>query len=228
MTELISKDIVDLQDIEKIQFLQTLQSDPAKYSQYVTGKMNRIVDETIDTKRASFVKVSSDMANQMEMDHNSMATLLRSRDLKTTKDYILHQQEEMGAVAKEKEDLTRRQVEINNWYFENKRETLFVLQILLLSALVIVLLLAGGQQGFLSEPAMNYTISLVMLLGGGTLAYRWYYTKYIRDRRYWNRRMFDEDHKGGSKEHKICLDFGMDYPSDNTPAPANQPSPPKQ
>ena len=30
MAELISKDIVDLQDIEKVQFLQTLQADPAK------------------------------------------------------------------------------------------------------------------------------------------------------------------------------------------------------
>lgn len=230
MTELISKDIVDLQDIEKVQFLQTLQADPAKYSEYVTGKMNRIVDESIDTKRASFMKISTDVANQMEMDHNSMATLARSEDVKKMKDYIIHQQEAIESTTKQKEDLTRRQVEINNWYFENKRETLFVLQVLLLSALTVVLLLVAGTQGFLGDEAMNYTIFVVMLLGGGTLVYRWYYTKYYRDPRYWNRQVFEEDRKGGSKQHKICLDFGMDFPEEK-PAPANQPTPspnPKQ
>ena len=68
MAELISKDIVDLQDIEKIQYLQTLQADPAKYNAYLAEKQGAILSEVVDTKRASFVKVSGDMGRMMDMD----------------------------------------------------------------------------------------------------------------------------------------------------------------
>jgi hypothetical protein len=88
MTDLISKDIVDLQDIEKVQFLQSLQADPAKYSQYVQGKSDAIKKELLDAKRASFTKTSGDMARFMDMDNNSKATVLRSGHLKASQDHI--------------------------------------------------------------------------------------------------------------------------------------------
>jgi hypothetical protein len=193
MTELISKDIVDLLDIEKVQFLQTLKSDPAQYNAYVTTKANRILDEVIDTKRASFVKVSSDMARMFDMDHNSIAALDRTKDLVSAQGHILTQQTAEESAVKDTLQLTRRQVEINNWYYENKRETLFILQVLLLVMLVVVMSLGAAAQGWISTAAGNYAMSLAVLVGAGTWLYRWYYTAYVRDPRYWSRRNFKED-----------------------------------
>ncbi len=210
MTELISKDIVDLQDIEKVQFLQALQADPAKYSAYIQDKSQRILAETVDTKRASFVKVSGDMMQQFTADHNSRAALDRTKDLEDAQGFILDEQAKKQGSTKYNEDLTRRQVEINNWYFENKRETLFVLQLLLLTALSVVVVLVVGAQGLITETFSNYLILFFMLVAGGTWFYRWYFTTYLRDRRYWSRRNFEEDRAGGSKNEKICLELGFD------------------
>ena len=188
--ELISKDIVDLQDIEKIQYLQTLQSDPAGYQQFITDKSSRIQSELVDTKRAAFTKVSGDMARFMDMDHNSQATLLRSGQLAASQNHIYTEQDRALATKKNNEDLTRRQVEINEWYYENKRETLFVLQLILLTALTVVVLLAMKTYGWIGPTAADFVTLFVLVVAAGTWVYRWYYTTYVRDRRYWNARNF--------------------------------------
>jgi len=191
MTDLISKDIIDLQDIEKVQFLQSLQADPAKYSQYVQGKKDSIQRDLLDAKRAAFTKTSGDMARLMDMDHNSLATLVRSGQLKDSQDHIYTEQDRLTRIKKSNEDLTRRQVEINDWYYENKRETLFVLQLILLTALTVVILLFMKSNWWISEITSNYIVFFVLLIAGGTWLGRWYYTTYIRDKRYWNSRTFE-------------------------------------
>lgn len=195
MTELISKDIVDLQDIEKVQFLQTLQADPAKYSAYIQDKSARILSEVVDTKRAAFVAAAGDMARMMDMDHNSLATLDRSSDVLTMQGQIIASQETQRGARQANVDLTRRQVEINNWYYEEKREKLFLLQIILLTMLSVAIVMAGGYFGWLPEAGANYLMFFFIMVGAGTVLYRWYYTNYIRDPRFWSRRVFPDDRK---------------------------------
>lgn len=193
MTTLISKDIVDLQDIEKIQFLKTLQADPAKYSAYVNEKSGRILSETVDTKRASFIKASGDMARMMDMNHNSMAALVRSGDLINTHEYVIREQEKAKNILKLNKDVSRRQVEINEWYYENKRETLFVLQLVLIVMLTMVVVMGVQTYGFINQQSSNLLLSFTLLVGAGVWLYRWYYTSYVRDPRYWSQRTFPED-----------------------------------
>ena len=207
MAELISKDIVDLQDIEKIQFLKTLQADPAKYSAYVSEKTGRILAETIDTKRASFVKVSGDMARLMDMDHNSLAALNRTNDLASTQNQIIEEQGRQINTKGLNRDMTRRQVEINNWYYENKRETLFVLQLILLVVLTLVVTLGVTSYGWITQEASDYLMGFVIIVGAGTWMYRWYYTSTIRDPRYWSQRRFEQDGKI-EPAGQICIGTG--------------------
>jgi hypothetical protein len=200
---LLSKDIVDLQDIEKVQFLQTLQSDPAQYASYVSERAQQIIGETTDSKRAAFIKASADMSRMIDMDHNSLAALNRSEDLAAMQEHVIHEQEKLYGSATNNRDLTRRQVEINNWYYESKRESLFVLQLLLLVLLTAALVLAAQSYGFVNEDAANWTTGLLFVVGGGVWLYRWYYTTYLRDPRYWSRRVFAED-KGVEPSSGAC------------------------
>jgi len=205
MAELLQKDIVDLQDIEKIQYLQTLQADPSQYAQFLADKSGRIINEVVDTKRASFVKVSGDMARMMDMDHNSLAALNRTNDLAATQDQIITQQAAAEDAYQQNLDTTRRQAEINNWYGENKRETLFLLQLLLLVMLSVVVVLAAQSKGYLTEDGASYLIGFFIVVGGGTWVYRWYYTANVRDPRYWNRRTFKQDGKFAPPSGQICI-----------------------
>jgi hypothetical protein len=204
---LLSKDIVDLQDIEKVQFLQTLQSDPAQYASYVSGKTQEILGEVTDSKRAAFLKASADMARLIDMDHNSMAALGRSSELASMQDHLIKEQAGLQGSHVYNRDLTRRQVEINNWYYESKRETLFVLQLLLLTMLAAVIVMAGQAYGWIGEQAANWSLSVLFLIGAGTWAYRWYYTTYVRDPRYWSRRSFAADKNVEPSSGAVCLNY---------------------
>jgi hypothetical protein len=213
----LAKDIVDLQDIEKIQFLQTLQSDPAKYSAYIQDKTGRILNETVDTKRASFVKVSGDMARMMDMDHNSVAALNRTNDLASTQDQIIGEQAKRVGTINYNKDMTRRQVEINNWYYENKRETLFILQLILLVVLTLVIVLWLTSEKWIAQEASDYLMGFIIVVGLGTWMYRWYYTSTIRDPRYWSQRSFQQDGKYEIKG-QICIGTAEDAASGTGPA----------
>lgn len=204
---LLAKDIVDLQDIEKVQYLQTLQSDPAQYAAYVGEKSQQILGEVTDAKRAAFLKASGDMARMIDMDHNSLAALNRSEDLTGMQDHIISEQSKLYGSANNNRDLTKRQVEINNWYYENKRETLFVLQLLLLVMLAAVVVLALQTYGWVNEQAASWTLSVLFLVGVGTWAYRWYYTTYVRDPRYWSRRSFGADKNMEPSSGAVCLNY---------------------
>jgi hypothetical protein len=205
MTDLISKDIVDLQDIEKIQYLQTLQSDPAKYSNYVQGKTTRILSETVDARRAAFTKAAGDMARLMDMDHNSLVALGRTQDLANTQDQIITTQRSEERNITSNEQLARRQVEINNYYYENKRETLFLLQLVLLIMLTVTVILSLTSYGFITQDASDYILLAVVLVGGATWLYRWYYTTTIRDPKFWNRRTFEQDGSLAPPSGEICI-----------------------
>ena len=203
--ELLSKDIVDLQDIEQVQMLQALQSDQGAYNSYKSEKVNRIIAETIDTKRASFIKASGDMARIIDMDHNSVAALNRTNDLANTQEQIITGQAEQLNLISDTTNMTRRQIEINNWYYENKRETLFVLQLILLVVLMLVIVLGVTSYGWLTEDASNYLLFFILMIGAGTWMYRWYYTTYIRDPKYWNQRRFQQDGKIPPSSGQICI-----------------------
>jgi len=222
MADYISKDIVDLQDLEKVQFLQSLQADPAKYAAYVGEKTDRIMSETVDTKRASFAKMSADMARMMDMDHNSIAALTRTNELIETEDMIITEQEIQKNSRIYNKDLTRRQVEINNWYYENKRETLFLLQFVLLVVLSVVVVLYVAHVGWMTQQAADYVMGFIIVVGAGLWIYRWYYTNYIRDPRYWNSRKFNDGKFQLSGQ--ICI--GTDVGSGSTaPAPVGPVAP---
>jgi hypothetical protein len=212
-TELISKDIVDLQDIERLQFLQTLQSDPSQYSQYVSEKSGRIISEVVDTKRAAFVKMYGDVGRTLDMDHNSLAALDRTSDLSNTQEQIIANQAAEQGTVKYNLDLTRRQTEINNWYYENKRETLFVLQMVLLVMLAVTVILGVSAKGWLTQDGADYLMVFVIVVGAGTWLYRWYYTANIRDPRYWSRRTFEQDGKFADPRGELCIGSGGGAPA---------------
>jgi len=200
----IARDIVDLQDALEYQFMTALQDKPGEYVKYTTDQLTGISNQQISVKHATFSTVEADMARMMDMEHNSRAALIRTNELTETKDMIFTEQENLKNSRIYNKDLTRRQVEINNWYYENKRETLFVLQFVLLVVLAIITILYIAHTGWMTQDAADYLMGFILVVGAGLWVYRWYYTNYIRDPRYWSNRRFTKDGKYSSSG-QICI-----------------------
>jgi hypothetical protein len=87
-------------------------------------------------------------------------------------------------------DVATRQIKINEYAYQNKMETLFFLQIMLVSILIIGIFAFGASLGFFSPVLIWYIAIILFVMDVLILAGRAAYTMNLRDRTLWNRRFF--------------------------------------
>jgi hypothetical protein len=120
-------------------------------------------------------------------------------------------------------DLATRQIEINEWTYQNKMDTLFVFQVIFIGlAFLAVLFSLKGTSGF-SGPLVWYATVIVTVLIAIIIINRAVFTRNRRDGRFWSRRRFQEDRakssplQPGDSSQQDYLDavrakFGGDVP----------------
>jgi len=87
-------------------------------------------------------------------------------------------------------DVATRQIRINEYAYQNKMETLFFMQIMLITILIIGIFAFGVNLGFFGQVMLWYVIITLFVLDVLILAGRTAYTMNLRDRTIWNRRFF--------------------------------------
>ena len=179
----------EFQEIEKIRFSYDLRKNPDDYNRYVSERIDRITEETLDKKRAAFQKAHTDMGRYMDMDHNANFYKIRNNDLVGLQDQMVEKSRSVSSGLKHDKDLTRRQVEINEWYFNDKMETLFFLQLFFIILLAVAIVLYLQKNNYITMPLLTFILFGVVVVTG---LYRWRYTKDFRDGRFWNKRNFRE------------------------------------
>jgi len=98
--------------------------------------------------------------------------------------------------------LAARQTEINEWSYNNKMDTLFVLQLLFISTLIICILMMFSYQGTIGKAFVGYTIGVLVIVDVLVIINRSMYTNQVRDKKQWDRVMFPGDQKTISPKGK--------------------------
>lgn len=182
----------EFQEIEKIRFNEDLRKNPDDYNRYVSERIDRITEETMDKKRAAFQKAHTDMGRYMDMDHNANHYKIRNSDLLGLQEQMVQRSRAVKSGIKHDKDLTRRQVEINEWYFGDKLETLFFLQLFFIVLLAEAIVLYLQKNNFITMPFAAFLSFILFGIVTGVGLYRWRYTSDVRDSRFWNKRNFRE------------------------------------
>ena len=180
------------QEIEKIRFSYDLRKNPDDFNRYVSERIDRITNETLDKKRAAFQKAHTDLGRYMDMDHNSNFYKLRNNDLIGLQEQMSERSRAAVSGLKHDKDLTRRQVEINQWYFEDKLETLFFLQMFFIVMLAEAIVVYLQRNGYITMPFASFLTAILFAIVTAVGLYRWRYTADKRDVRFWHRRNFRE------------------------------------
>lgn len=90
-------------------------------------------------------------------------------------------------------DLANRQIEINEWSYHNKMDTLFVFQILFMAILFIGILMGFKRVNLINVTFIWYAFLVLTLLVVIIIINRSMYTNNRRNTRSWNKRRFDDD-----------------------------------
>jgi hypothetical protein len=102
-------------------------------------------------------------------------------------------QEDSTPSSKYNTDLANRQLQVNEWSYNNKMDTLFVFQILFISLLFVGLLLILKGQGLVNGGFVWYSMSVTLVIVIVIIINRSVYTNSRRDNRFWNKKRFQED-----------------------------------
>ena len=90
-------------------------------------------------------------------------------------------------------DSIERQTEINEWEYQRKLETLFMLQLIYLAMVVLVILSILWKYGLMNLPFILLIGLIAIVIISMLWFYRSAYTANVRDKNFWNKRRFEGD-----------------------------------
>jgi len=195
--------LTDDQDIAALNFEAALQSDPAKAQQYKADRDSKKFTETLEIKRGNFQKAAIDMARYMDMDHHARYYDTRNTDLGAAQNNIIQIANANSSSLTFDMDNTKRQFLVNEYYAQNKLESLFFLQVAFLAMVTSLVVIMMSKMGFLPWLFGKYIVFIIAAAAAILALYRFNYTKYTRDVRYWNKRKFS-DSPGALKAADLC------------------------
>lgn len=182
-----------LQDLEKVQFGNDLRKNPSDYAQYVGDRVNQIADEANNRKRAAFQKAHIDLGRYMDMEHNANNYELRNMDVAGIQDVIEKNNNSIRDRIMMDKDNSKRQFEINEYFYYNKLETLFFLQIFFMAALAMAIIYYLQKTILITTRMAGLLTTLLLIAVILTGVGRYFYTQRTRDHRLWNRRYFKKE-----------------------------------
>jgi hypothetical protein len=100
-------------------------------------------------------------------------------------------------------DNTKRQFLVNEWYAQNKLESLFFLQVAFLAMVSAMIVIMLGKMNLFPWIFGKYIVFIIASAAAILALYRFNYTRYTRDVRYWNKRKFS-DNPGTLKAGDLC------------------------
>ena len=180
--------ILNLQEVNLMNSLSKLTG--SKLTDFISSTKgdleNRIMAEHSDT----FQKVYGDMIRASDTTNNIMYYYVRNKDLDNLQGAVLTKSTQEADAATFDNQTAKRQFEVNEWTKGNKEDTLFFLQLLLITFTLMVCMLFLQKMQVIPPivyVGVSSAIGVAVIL---TLIVRARYTANYRDTKYWNRRRF--------------------------------------
>ena len=176
-------------------------SNPASKAAAIQQTINTIEDDTRNRKRNAIATALNTLGGTSDMQRNALNYSGRNQDVLSMNQYNLGQITNVVTGNMYNKDLTRRQAEINDWYYQDKLETLFFLQLFFMTLLSMAIIYYFNKSGFISMAFTGFLTTTLFIIVGIAGFYRYVFTSKFRDSRWWYKRRF---RKPVYKEIKKC------------------------
>jgi hypothetical protein len=184
------QDVLRLQDVQLANAMNTLRADPSKLNTFITDRKADLYNTVTKEHSDNFQKVYGDLTRASNTTKNILYYHVRNKDLDSLQNQVYQNTKGTADAATMNSQNAKRQVEMNEWSAENKRDTLFVLQLTFIVLTLTAPLLYVQRMGLLPSSVFYGIIGLLVLAVILTITVRAQYTEKTRDQRFWNRRQF--------------------------------------
>jgi hypothetical protein len=175
---------------------------------YVQQAQQNLYNDVTGKKDAAMASAYGELKANTNALHGLQYYLKRNTQLNKVQEDIAGTVQAQASAIEEDQNLAKRQNEINEWEAGNKRDTLFIYQMLLVSLSITIILAYLMRAGIMGEYLFYSLTLLLVLIVVFTIVNRAQYTNSIRDRRFWNKRRFPTDTK--PLNTSLCLDLSSE------------------
>lgn len=171
--------------------MNRLKSNPTELRSWLQSQQDRVYRDIIQQKENTFNKVYGDFQRASKVEESILMHNKRAQELSDMVDQVYqHQEASANAVLQDKALATRKN-EMNEWTVGNKQDTLFVASSLFLLLSGLLFLTALWRLDLIRSSlwvAFAAPLVIIFLL---ILIRRWRYTDVMRNKRYWNKQIFE-------------------------------------
>lgn len=215
-----------LQDKELATALTQLGANPSQLQLFLQGQQSMVYKDIIKQKDATFDKVYGDLGQVAKTQESTAGFDTRNKELAAIQEELYQKQTTTQQAVSEDKQSAARKFEMNEWTVNNKKETLFIHSLLFILLSILILCTVLWRMGIISSSLCGALILPFLLIFAFTLVYRSKYTNVHRNKRFWNRRIF-EDRYGKIPLPSLCPETSpaSTHGAGSAPAPAPAPTP---
>lgn len=179
------------QDAELAEAMNRLKSNPAELRAWLQSQQDKVYGEIVRQKEETFDKVYGDFNRASKVEESILMHNKRAQELSDMVDNVYRNQESSAQAVVKDKDLAKRKNEMNEWTVGNKQDTLFVFSSLFILLSGLLLITGLWRIGLISSylwVAVAVPLLMIFIL---ILLRRWRYTEVLRNKRYWNKQIFE-------------------------------------
>ena len=175
---------------------------------YVQQAQQNLYNDVTGKKDAAMASAYGELKANTNALHGLQYYLKRNVQLNKVQEDIVGTVKAQASAIEEDQNLAKRQNEINEWEAGNKRDTLFVYQMMLVGLSITIILAYLMSIGIIGSYLFYGLTLVIVLIFIFTIVNRAQYTNAIRDRRFWNKRRFPTDTTPINTS--LCLDLNSE------------------
>ena len=160
---------------------------------YVQQAQQNLYNDVTGKKDAAMANAYGELKANTNALHGLQYYLKRNMQLNKVQEDIIGTVKAQAAAIQEDQNMAKRQNEINEWEAGNKRDTLFIYQMMLVCLSITIILAYLMSIGLISGTLFYGLVFALLAILIFTIVNRAQYTNSIRDRRFWNKRRFPTD-----------------------------------
>jgi hypothetical protein len=191
MSETTLQKLKILNDLQIVNTVSALGQDPAALSTFLQKQQDKVYKKVKRQKEDTFSKVYGDLSLSTDVQKNYILHNKRNRDLYAVQENVIKNQENSANTIIQDKQLAGRKNEMNEWSVGNKKDTLFIYSSLFITLSLLILITALWRLGMISGYLMTAIAAAAILIFILILLNRAYYTDVSRNKRLWNKRIFE-------------------------------------
>jgi hypothetical protein len=178
------------QDVELATALQQLRNNPSELQQFLQNQQDTIYKNVTTQKDDSFQKVYGDLQRALDANEAMLMYNKRSGEVDSMYEQLYNEKKKEVNDLQFNKDLAGRKYEMNQWTIGNKDDTLFVYSMLFIGLSAALLFSGLWKAGVIGTGLLAAILGGLILVFVLTVVIRAQYTNVLRNKRYWDRKIF--------------------------------------